>query len=167
MEKDRGLLLFSEEAKLQAEILDLLESLIVRLVGVKRIEYADEAVLIEREEQWEAAKNSVPESGSAADAAAPIVGLPEAFRSFCENAGDSSDISPFVAALVQHGIHAEHEGRQLTLSEGIERRLVPRARSLLREWPAVLILEGLDGGQYWANSDGVVRLHRMNWDDDI
>ncbi|KAK8867471.1 hypothetical protein PGQ11_006049 [Apiospora arundinis] len=165
MAKDSGMLLFSEEARLQAEILELLESLIVRLVGVKRIEYADEAVLIEREEQWEAAKNSVPESGSAADAAAPIVGLPEAFRSFCEKAGDSNDISPFVAVLVQYGIHAEHKGRQLTLSEAIERRLAPRARSLLREWPMVLISGGPGENQYWANSDGVVRLHRRYWDD--
>ncbi|KAK8105073.1 hypothetical protein PG999_008432 [Apiospora kogelbergensis] len=149
--------LHSDDALCQAEALGLLETLIARLVGVRRIKYSDEAVLIEREKC---------ESVSCHDST-PTVGLAEAFRSFCESAGDSSDTSPFIAVLADHGVHPEHEGRQLTLSETIERKLAPKARSLLRIWPKDLVpWSHTNYGIYKREVDdsGVTRFHCIGSD---
>ncbi|KAK8128891.1 ion channel nompc [Apiospora sp. TS-2023a] len=167
----------SDDAVRQAETLDLLERLIARLVGVSRIEYSDEAVLIDRECELLSAKNKTqsesPASASASASPRQEVGvfLAEAFHSFCANAKDtsSSDDSPFIAILAEHGVRPQREGRQLTLSEAVERRLVPKSRSLLREWPRDLVLGWhTDFGLYRRDVDsrGVVRFYLMGIDEE-
>ncbi|KAK7955796.1 ankyrin 2-3/unc44 [Apiospora aurea] len=157
----------SEGAARRVETLGLLETLIARLVGVSRILYADEAVQIDRERERESG-----ESPSESAAAAPQQnggGLAQAFRSFCANAKDSSDASPFVAVLAEHGVLREREGRQLTISETVERRLVPKYRSLLQEWPRNLVLGShSDYGMYRRDVDsaGAVRFHRIGTDEE-
>ncbi|KAK8081013.1 hypothetical protein PG997_008831 [Apiospora hydei] len=165
VEEDPG----SEGAACRLETLGLLETLIAQLVGVSRILYANEAVQIDRERE---SGESQSEFAAAAPAAAPQQnggGLAEAFRSFCANAKDSSDASPFIAVLAEHGVLREREGRQLTISETIERRLLPKSRSLLQEWPRNLVLGShSDYGMYRRDVDsaGAVHFHRIGTDEE-
>ncbi|KAK7926680.1 hypothetical protein PG985_003678 [Apiospora marii] len=161
----------SEDAARQAERLGLLENLIARLVGVSRMEYTDEAVLIDRTESQQS-KSSTPAAGATNQVTG---GLASAFRSFCATSKNSNDASPFLAVLAEHGIRPQREGRQLTLSETIERGLAPKTRcppnmSLCKApWLGDLVTryQG-DYGLYRrdVDSDGKVGFHWIGEDEE-
>lgn len=161
-----------DNAVRQAETLALFETLIARLVGVRRIEYTDEAVLIDRERELSTSSSANSQSdGSAAAPQQTGSGLATAFRSFCAASKRSSDASPFLAVLAEHGILPQREGRQLTLSETVERRLAPKSRPPLNQTPWLDNLVNryqADYGRYRRDVDsrGVVRFHWTGVDEE-